>query len=73
MALMTTTRCNLDLNDRQQIALSAMIRYFEQPCQELRQQGIEKSDLYVYETGVTEIKKMISGNVKMVSTSSSCW
>ena len=70
---MTTTRCTLDLNDSLQIAMSAMIRHFEETCEQLRKDGVNESPFFVYERGVLEIKHLMDANRGMTSTSSSCW
>ena len=67
---MTTTISHLVLDDTLQIALSGMIRHFEKSVSNLHEQGIEKSDLYVYAPGVREIKEMLHKNVEITSTSS---
>ena len=70
---MTTTRCILDLNDSLQIAMSEMIRHFEDTCEQLRQDGVAESPFFVYERGVLQIKQLMEANIEMTSTSSSCW
>jgi hypothetical protein len=68
---MTTTISHLVLDDTLQLALSEMICHFEKSVSELHEQGVEKSDLYIYASGVQKIKKMLHENLEIASTFSS--
>lgn len=70
---MTTTRCTLVLNDSLQIAMSEMIRHFEETCEQLRERGVSESNFFVYERGVIQIKQLLEENRVMTSTSTFCW